>query len=65
MSIDIMFVNKIPFFITVSCGLHFRMVENLLNHCITTVAASLDKVRKLYGRQGFKVGSYHQHRPQV
>jgi hypothetical protein len=32
MSIDIMFVNKIPFFITVSCGLHFGMVKNLLNH---------------------------------
>jgi hypothetical protein len=30
-SIDIMFVNKIPFFITVSRSLHFGTVDNLLN----------------------------------
>ncbi len=55
MSIDIMFVNKIPFFTTVSRGLHFGTIKNLFNRRISTVAACLDKVRKIYHRRGFKV----------
>jgi hypothetical protein len=50
-----MFVNKIPFFTTVLRGLHFGTVKNLLNCCMTTVAACLDKMRKMYRRRGFKV----------
>jgi hypothetical protein len=58
-SIDIMFVNKIPFFITVSRGLHFGTVENLLNRRTTTVAAALNKVRMIYRRRGFKIAVSH------
>jgi hypothetical protein len=58
-SIDIMFVNKIPFFITVSRGLHFGTVENLLNCQTTTVATALNKVRMIYRRRGFKMAISH------
>jgi hypothetical protein len=58
-SIDIMFVNKIPFFITVSRGLHFGTVENLLNRRTTTVAAALNKVRMIYRQRGFKMAVSH------
>jgi hypothetical protein len=40
---------------TVLRGLHFGTVESLLNCHITTAAACLDKVRKIYRRRGFKV----------
>jgi hypothetical protein len=54
-----MFVNKIPFFITVSRGLHFGTVENLLNCQTTTVATALNKVRMIYRRRGFKMAISH------
>ena len=50
-----MFVNKIPFLITVSRGLHFGTIELLPNHQILTVGAALSQVIDTYHRHGFWV----------
>jgi hypothetical protein len=31
MSMDIMFINKLPFLVTITCGIHFGMIEFLEN----------------------------------
>jgi uncharacterized membrane protein YgcG len=55
LAIDIMFVNKIPFFITTSRGLHFGTVEHLPNRQVPTVIAGLKRVLGIYHRRGFRV----------
>jgi uncharacterized membrane protein YgcG len=55
LAIDIMFVNKIPFLITTSRGLHFGTVENLANRQVPTVHAALKRVLAVYHRRGFRV----------
>jgi hypothetical protein len=46
--INIMFVNKIPFLLTTSRGLHFATVKNLNNRQIPTICKGLNKVRAQY-----------------
>ena len=55
LALDLMFVNKIPFLITVSRGLHFGTVKSLPNHQIPTVGAALSRVIDTYRRHGFRV----------
>jgi hypothetical protein len=55
LAIDITFVNKTPFFITVARGIKFGTVEALLNRQIQTIGASLKKVVNLYQKRGFRV----------
>jgi hypothetical protein len=55
LAINIMFVNKIPFLITASRGLHFGTVKNLPNCQIPTVADGLKHVLPVYHRRGFRV----------
>jgi hypothetical protein len=57
--IDIMFINKIPFLLTTSRGLHFGTVENLNNRRVPTICKALDKVRAQYTRRGFRVTAIH------
>ena len=52
-----MFVNKLPFLITVSCRLHFGTVESLLNHQIPTVTAALTHVVQTYHCHGFWIAT--------
>ena len=47
-SMDIMFVNKIPFLVTSSCNIHFSTVESLPNCQVGTIATCLKKVTRLY-----------------
>jgi hypothetical protein len=47
-AVDIMFVNKIPFLITTSRGLHFGTVENLPNRQVPTVVSGLTRVLQVY-----------------
>ena len=54
-TIDIMFVNKIPFLVTISHGMKFGTVEALNNQQITTVADKLKTVINLYSHHGFSV----------
>ena len=50
-----MFVNKIPFLVTISHGMKFGTVEALNNRQITTVADKLKTVINLYSHRGFSV----------
>ena len=57
---DIMFMNKLPFFITISRNLKFGMAELLLNRQEdSTVAKTLTAVMHLYGSHGFLVQMIH------
>jgi hypothetical protein len=54
-----MYINKIPFFLTISRGLHFGTVENLRTRRMDTV---LKKVKHLIGQyvsRGFRVKAIH------
>jgi hypothetical protein len=55
LAMDIMFVNKIPFLMTVSRSLHIGTVENITNRQVPTVATALKCILQLYHRQGFRV----------
>ena len=57
LAIDIMFVNKIPFLVTVSRNLKFVTVEDLPNRKATTVRDKLRAVLRMYRHRGFKVTS--------
>ena len=51
--IDIMFINAIPFFITISWNLHFGTVEVLPNRQEATIKNKLRAVIHLYEQRGF------------
>ena len=57
LSVDIMFVNKIPFLVTSSCNIHFSSVESLPNRQVGTIATCQKKVTHLYHHQGFCIKS--------
>lgn len=55
--INIMFINKIPFFITLSRNLKFITVEVLENRKTTTVANKLKSVINMYHHRGFRIAT--------
>jgi hypothetical protein len=55
--IDIMFVSKIPFFITLLCNIRFGTVKSIPNRQVTTVRNCLEKVVSLYKSRGLTVTS--------
>ena len=57
LAIDIMFVNKVPFFVTKSRDLQFTTIEALPNRQVRTVKDLLKKVLHLYQSRGFIVDS--------
>ncbi|KAG7361119.1 hypothetical protein IV203_036219 [Nitzschia inconspicua] len=54
---DIMFVNKIPFLLTVSCNLRFVTITDISNRQLATVEKELQKVVRLYELHGFRITS--------
>jgi hypothetical protein len=56
-TIDIMFVNKLPFFITLSLEIKFGTVESIPNQQVTTIRNFLEKVVRLYKNRGLTVSS--------
>ena len=56
-AIDIMFINKVPFLVTISRGLKFGTVEQLPNRQIKTVVAMIKSVLAIYERRGLKVNT--------
>ena len=54
-SADIMFVNKIHFFTTVSRDIKFTTVEDIETQTLKQLAESTNKVRALYSARGFKL----------
>ena len=57
LSIDIMFVNKLPFFITLSRSLKFGTVEALSDQKVGTIVTRLKDVTKIYQHRGFKINT--------
>jgi hypothetical protein len=57
LGVDIMFVNKIPFLITVARGLRIGTVEVLNNQQVPTVAACLRTIFRTYRRRGLQVST--------
>ena len=57
LSIDIMFVNKVPLFITLSRNLKFGTVEALSDQQVGTIVTRLKAVTKIYQHKGFKINT--------
>ena len=57
LGVDIMFVNKVPFLITISRNIHFETVEELPNRKLQTVKAKLQSVIAIYAHRGFNVST--------
>jgi hypothetical protein len=52
---DIMFINKIPFFMTISHNIRFENSESLANQTSKTIMAAIKKVKQLYSQRGFRI----------
>ena len=55
LDIDVFFVNKIPFFHTLSQNLYFGTVQNVPDSKSKTILSSLTLVIKLYASRGFRI----------
>ena len=55
LTIDMMFINNLPFFVTKSRDLQFTTVEFMKNRQVATVHAYLQSVIKLYTSRGFVI----------
>ena len=54
---DIMFVNKLPFFMTISRHIKFSTAELLVNRHIETIFSATKRVHQHYLKRGFKITS--------
>jgi hypothetical protein len=59
LSLDLFFINKIPFFLTISHGLHFGTVETIRSRHIDLVLQGVKQVIGHYARRGFRVDAIH------
>jgi hypothetical protein len=57
--IDIMFVNKIPFLVTISRGIKFGTAETLTDRKHPTIMSAIKHVVALYSKRGFRVSDAH------
>ncbi len=53
-----MYVNKIPFFMTISRHVQFGTAEVLTNQQAKTLVACVKKVKALYSKRGFKIQTF-------
>ena len=54
---DIMFVNKIPFFVTISRHIHFGTVEMIANRQMGTILNGIKAVTQIYQQRGFNISN--------
>ena len=59
MTSDIMFVNKIRFFITISRHIHFGTVEVITDANTSTLIQSVVNVSRVYKKIGFRISTLH------
>jgi hypothetical protein len=57
--VDLMFVNRIPFFVTISRNIHFGTVEMIRARKKKVIEAALKHVFDLYAKRGFKITHVH------
>ena len=55
LAVDVMFVNKIPFLITMLHDIKFNIIEMLRSQTNKVFMASIQQVLKIYNDQGFEV----------
>jgi len=55
LAVDIMFVNKVPFLLTLARGLQIATVEELDNRQVTTVQRKISNTISKYEHRGFKI----------
>jgi hypothetical protein len=58
-AVDIMYINKIPFFLTISRGLHFGTVETIRTRHMDVVLKAVKRMIGQYTRRGFRVDAIH------
>jgi hypothetical protein len=52
---DVMFVNHIPFVVTISCHINFRTAESIANQSTTMLMTAIHQVRAVYMKCGFHI----------
>ena len=52
---DVMFLNGIPFLITISCGIEFKAVMPIPTRMDNQLSKSIKKVMKIYSKSGMIV----------
>jgi len=52
---DVMYVNKIPFLISVSCNLKFTTVQRIRKRTAAVLLDGLHKIDKIYKQRGFNI----------
>ena len=52
---DIMFVNRIPFFVTISRHIKFSTIEMLQNQQANTILTAIRQVKSVYMKRGFSI----------
>ena len=57
--VDIMYVNKLPFLVTISRAVKFGTIEFLTNRREDTIGQCIKNVMRLYGSRGFLVTMTH------
>jgi len=55
LAIDIMYINDIPFFITISRDLHFGSAQAMGSETYKSIYGALEKIIKIYRHYGFSV----------
>ena len=55
LSVDVMFVNRIPFLTSISRHLNFTTAETLQNHTNSQLVQCVTNVKALYTKRGFNV----------
>jgi len=55
LEIDIMFINKIPLVMTMSCNIHFSTAELVKDMKNNTLVTSIEQVIQAYQTRGFKI----------
>jgi hypothetical protein len=53
--VDMMFVNKLPFLVTISRGIKFGTVESIKSRKLKELLTAIKSVKQLYALRGFKV----------
>jgi hypothetical protein len=56
---DAFFVNKIPFFLTLSHKMHFTVVNHLANKKVETIFKAFEETCKFHLHRGFKITTVH------
>jgi hypothetical protein len=52
---NIMFVNKIPFLMTISQNIRFGTSESLANQTSKTIMTSIKRIKQIYSQRGFRI----------